>query len=123
MITELTRERDALSALLALENRKAGDAGEPVTKSRTLVPLSDFLITKAAAFGAIGKDDLKSEAEAAGYPEAQNGRAFHFTLMNITKAGKLIRLPDGRYAHPSPVPLGSLFATVQEEEATMRTVM
>jgi len=123
-IADLTRERDALAALLALEDRKAGAGTAPVLKPRILVPLGDFLITKAAAYGAVTKDELRTEADAAGYPEAKSGRSFHFVLMNIAKAGKLTRLADGRYAHPSPSPaLGSLFGSKQEEEADMPTIM
>lgn len=125
---DLTRERDALSALLALENRKVPEGSEEHTKPRVLAPLSDFLITLAASYGAVRKDQLRAEADAAGYPEAKNGRSFHFVLMNIAKAHKLHQLPDGRYAHPnSPQPLSGLFGMNgldgQDREVEVRTVM
>lgn len=124
VIAEITRERDALSVMVAVEDRKAGTPAPIDIKPRALVPLSDFLITKAAAYGAVSKDELKAEAEAAGYPEAKSGRQFHFVLMNVTKAHKLHRLPDGRYAHPNPSPaLSGLFAQRETEEGKMRTVM
>ncbi len=122
-LEDITRERDALAALLAVENRKAPGGEKSEQKPRVTASLSDFLIAVAAAHGAIKKDQLRAEADAAGYPEAKNGRAFHFVLMNITKAHKLHQLPDGRYAHPNPPALSELYAPPKTEEGTMPTLM
>jgi hypothetical protein len=100
-LTALARERAALEQLLAIEDARAG-IGAPTLaqKLATLVPLSDFLVAKVQAHGPIEKDDLRAEASLAGYLADGNGRAFHITLMNIAKCGRLLHLPDGRYGFP-----------------------
>jgi hypothetical protein len=104
-IAALDRERAALEQMLAIEEGRTGAA--PLTEARRaarLVPLADFMVTKVHAHGPLDKDQLRAEANLAGYFSEADGRTFHTTLMNITKCGRLIRLPDGRYAFPDRQP-------------------
>lgn len=98
-IAALDRERDAVRQLLAIEQRREGIPPIAVD-ARSLVPLTDFLMAKVQAYGPIDKEALRQEARTAGYFDEGNGRAFHTTLLNITKHGKLIQLPDGKYRSP-----------------------
>jgi hypothetical protein len=100
-VTALARERAALEQLMALEDERAGiPAPTRAQRLATLVPLGDFLVTKVQAHGPMEKEQLRAEASLAGYVAAGNGRAFHITLINVTKCGRLVHLPDGRYSYP-----------------------
>jgi hypothetical protein len=100
-LTALARERAALEQLMALEDERAGiPAPTRAQRLAALVPLGDFLVTKVQAHGPMEKEQLRAEASLAGYVAAGNGRAFHITLINVTKCGRLVHLPDGRYAYP-----------------------
>jgi hypothetical protein len=110
-LTTLGRERAALEQLLALENERHDIPGPTLAqKIATLVPLGDFLVTKLQAHGPMEKEQLRAEARLAGYAAAGNGRAFHITLLNVTKCGRLVHLPDGRYAYPER-PATTLFGS------------
>jgi hypothetical protein len=98
-LTALARERAALEQLLAIEDERAGIPSPTLAqKLATLVPLGDFLVTKVQAHGPREQAQLRAEASLAGYLADGNGRAFHITLINVTKCGRLVHLPDGRYA-------------------------
>ena len=121
VLDSLDRERAALQQMLELEESREGAplsiSADPPKPFR--VSLADFLITKIYAHGPLSKDEIREQADRAGYFDELDGRTFHTTLMNITKGGKLQRLADGRYAHPRPT--GSLFgieAKQKEEEMT-----
>jgi hypothetical protein len=106
-IAVLEQERAALAQLLDIEEKRYGTlpAAIEAQKKRRLVPLADFLVTKVHAHGPMDKDQLRAEADLAGYFEDGNGRTFHTTLMNITNGGRLIRLSDGRYDFPNREPI------------------
>jgi hypothetical protein len=107
----LERERRALEALLAIEQERDGALPQNLPAPRPVLPLGEFLTTKLHAHGAMDKDELRVQAEAAGYfNDVTNGRTFHTTLMNLVKHGKIIQLPDGRYAYPTRAPRAELFA-------------
>jgi hypothetical protein len=101
-IVGLERERIAVEQLLAIEEERHGISADAVEARKTarLVPLAEFLITKVYTHGPMEKDQLREEANLAGYFAEGNGRKFHTTLMNIAKYGRLIHFPDGRYAFP-----------------------
>jgi hypothetical protein len=116
-IQRITRERSAIADLLAIENERAI---EPLAVERPkLAPLMEFLLAKVCAHGPVDKDQLRAETNAAGYFDEGNGRAFHTTLMNITRGGKVIQLPDGRYAAPTTP--GNLFNP--NREGNVPTIM
>ena len=120
ILTTLAAERAALEQLLAVENERHGiPAPTLAQKIATLVPLRDFLVIKVQAHGPMEKDQLRAEAKLAGYLADGNGRTFHITLMNVTKRGRLVHLPDGRYAAPSREP--AMFD--QSEGGEMQTLM
>jgi hypothetical protein len=107
----LERERRALEALLAIEPERDGVLPQNLPPPRPVLPLGEFLTTKLHAHGAMDKDELRVQAEDAGYfNDVTNGRTFHTTLMNFVKHGKIIQLPDGRYAYPTRAPNKELFA-------------
>jgi hypothetical protein len=123
-IAALDRERAALEQLLAFEDQRDGVGSSEIKRTARLVPLADFMITKVHAHGPMEKDQLRSEASLAGYFADGNGRTFHLTLMNITNAGRLVRLPDGRYAFPERGSSASLFGMDQSEGGeSMKTLM
>jgi hypothetical protein len=110
-IAALERERKALEALLAIEQERDGVLPLDRPAARPILPLGEFLKTKVHAHGPMDKDELRSEADIAGYfDDATNGRTFHTTLMNFVKHGKITQLPDGRYAYPERAPHAELFA-------------
>jgi hypothetical protein len=116
----LGRERAALEQLLEAENERHGiPALTRAQKITTLVPLRDFLVTKVQTHGPMEKEQLRAEVKLAGYLAGVNGRTFHITLMNVTKQGWLVHLPDGRYAAPNREP--AMFD--QSEEGEMQTLM
>jgi hypothetical protein len=123
-ITTLERERLAVEQLLAIEEERQGiaPAAAEARKTARLVPLADFLIAKAYTHGPIDKDQLREEANLAGYFAEGNGRTFHATLMNVTKCGRLVHRPDGRYAVPDG-PAATLDAVDQTMEGEMQTLM
>jgi hypothetical protein len=121
-ITSLDRERAALEQLLVIEDQRNGIEPSEIKRTARLVPLADFMVTKVHTHGPLEKDQLRSEADLAGYFADGNGRTFHLTLMNITNAGRLTRLSDGRYAFPEREP-NSLFGMDQSKEANMKTLM
>lgn len=107
----LERERRALEALLAIEQERDGVLPQRLPTPRPVLPLGEFLTTKLHAHGAMDKDELRAQAETAGYfNDVTNGRTFHTTLMNFVKHGKIIQLPDGKYAYPARAPHAELFA-------------
>jgi hypothetical protein len=102
-IAALNAEQSALEQLMRLEAERTGQSRpEPVLPSKPKLSLLDFLLTKAHADGPIEKDELRRHAELAGYfaDGEAGGRKVHTTLMNLASAGRLHRLPDGRYAFP-----------------------
>jgi hypothetical protein len=107
----LERERRALEALLAIEQERDGVLPQNRPASRPILPLGEFLTTKLHAHGAMDKDELRTQAENGGYfNDVTNGRTFHTTLLNFVKHGKIIQLPDGRYAYPTRASSKELFA-------------
>jgi hypothetical protein len=116
----LGSERAALEQLLAAESERQGIAVPTLAqKLATLVPLGDFFVAKLRAHGPMEKAQLRAEAKLAGYFTAGDGRTFHFTLMNIKNGGRVVQLPDGRYACPDRKP-----ATLEQpEEADVQTLM
>jgi hypothetical protein len=115
----LGRERAALEQLLESENERHGIP--PLTRAQkvaVLVPLADFLVTKVQTHGPMRKDQLLIEAKLAGYLAGGNGRSLHITLMNVTKWGRLVRLPDQRYAAPNHE-----HAMFDQEGGEMQTLM
>jgi hypothetical protein len=101
-IEGLDRERTAVEQLLKVEEERHGASPGEVEARKTarLVPLATFIETKVHAHGPMDKDQLRAEANLAGYFIDGNGRTFHATLMNIAKCGRVLQLPDGRYAFP-----------------------
>ena len=101
----LDRERKALEALLTIEEERDGAVPLAPPLGRPILPLGEFLTTKVHAHGPMDKDELRSEADLAGYfDDVTNGRTFHTTLMNFVKHGKIVQLPDGKYAYPARTP-------------------
>jgi hypothetical protein len=101
-IEMLDRERDALLALLKIEENREGALPLERPIARPILPLGEFLTTKLHAHGPMDKDDLRLHADEAGYfNDVTNGRTFHTTLMNYVKHGKIIQSSDGRYAYPT----------------------
>jgi GAF domain-containing protein len=94
-LRSIAAERAALKQLLSIEDHRASALPPFTARSAPTIPLGDFLIAKVRACGALEKEELRAAAEEAGY---RDGRAFHTTLMNITKGGKLQQYSDGRYA-------------------------
>lgn len=119
-VTRIDKDREALYRMLELEDARNGEEVALIPRTRTLISLSEFLVVKVHAHGPITKDELKSEANAAGYFEDNNGRSFHTTLMNLVKHGKVTQLEDERYVFHT-VSHG-LFAP-EREEASMQMVM
>jgi hypothetical protein len=125
MVSSLDREREAVKQMLDIEEARQGVPAGLIESRKTarLVALPDFIITSVRAHGPIDKDQLRSVIEAAGYFAEGNGRMFHTTLMNITKAGRLSLLADGRYALPSERKASTLFegdnATSEEGARTL----
>lgn len=116
----LARERAALEQLIVIEGERAGIGAATLTqKLATLVPLSDFLTAKAMTFGPMEKGQLRAEAKLAGYFTKSDGRTFHITLMNMKNSGRLVQLPDGRYACPAIQPTTS----EHPKGAEMKTLM
>lgn len=116
----LGRERAALEQLLEAENERHGIPRlTRAQKLAVLVPLADFLVTKVEAHGPMQKDELRAEARLAGYFADGSGRTFHITLMNVTKRGRIVRLPNGQYAAPIREP--AMFD--QAEGREMQTLM
>jgi hypothetical protein len=101
-IEGLDQERVAVEQLLKIEEERHGASPSEaeVRKTARLLPLAAFIETKVHAHGPMDKDQLRAEANLAGYFVEGNGRTFHTTLMNITKCGRVVQLPDGRYAFP-----------------------
>jgi hypothetical protein len=91
-LESLTKEREAIDALIAIEDRRLGGVGTSPLADRTLAPLGDFILaTVCSQGGPMGKEAIKAEAEAVGYfADGSNGRTFHTTLMNLVKHGKLV---------------------------------
>jgi hypothetical protein len=125
LIAELDRERAALQQMLTIEEQRDGLPTTGTKRPARLVSLADFMVTKIHAHGPLDKDQLRAEADLAGYfsDGEGDGRTFHTTLMNITKGGRLIRLPDGRYAFPERK-AGALFGMGEPtKEDGMKTLM
>lgn len=115
-IAAIDGERAAIKQLLRIEESRASALPFAIGPSSPTVPLQDFLIAKAqSTTGPLSKDELRAAAEEAGYAD---GRAFHTTLMNITKGGRLHQLKDGRYVIP-PLGCEPLF-NIEEGEDEMR---
>jgi hypothetical protein len=121
-IVGLERERIAVEQLLAIEEERHGIPADAVEAGKTarLVPLAEFLITKVYTHGPMEKDQLREEANLAGYFAEGNGRKFHTTLMNITKCGRLVHRPDGRYAFPARHPATLFGSDDQPRESAMQ---
>ncbi|WP_457796064.1 hypothetical protein [Methylocystis sp. S23] len=94
-LRSIAAERAALKQLLSIEDHRASALPLFTARSAPTIPLGDFLVAKVRTCGALEKEELRAAAEEAGY---RDGRAFHTTLMNITKGGRLQQYPDGRYA-------------------------
>jgi hypothetical protein len=121
-IEALERERKTLQQLLAIEDGHHNVMPDGIKRTARLVRLDDFLVGRVRASGPMDKDQLRAEADLAGYFVEGNGRTFHTTLMNIV-GHRLIRQPDGRYALPDNQP-GTLFGMGNStEEAGMKTLM
>ena len=120
-ISDLERELAAIQQILAIEDqRHDGGTLSEIRTRRPLISLADFIITKVHAHGPMHKEELRSEAELAGYLSDGDGRTFHATIMNITKGGRIIQHQDGRYGFPERQ--STLFGTGQTEDE-MKTVM
>jgi hypothetical protein len=121
LVEALDRECAALEVLLAIEDQRAGVTPAEIEVRRTarLLPLADFLTTKVHAHGPMDKDELRREADLAGYFAEGDGRTFHTTLMNISKGGRLIRLSDGRFAFPQREQSSPDFQSEEEIEKTL----
>jgi hypothetical protein len=121
----IDRERDALKKLLEIEDRRA--LAMPALKfgSAPKVPLADFLIAKVQTSAPIEKDALREAADEAGYTDH---RAFHTTLLNITRKGRLSQDSSGRYLPATTEALG-IFGRLmsrdpaEHEECEMRRLM
>jgi hypothetical protein len=101
-IGSLSAEQAALERLIQVElARTGGQLSEPVLP-KPKFSLLDFLLTKVHADGPIEKEQLRRHAELAGYfaDGDAGGRKVHTTLLNLVSAGRLQRLPDGKYAFP-----------------------
>lgn len=103
-VEAIHEQRRALITILNAENEATGSPAEPEFQARNMrLPLKDHFITYVHTYGPQTKDDLKDAATRAGYfdEDSSGGRTAHAILMNLTTSGKLIRLPDGRYAAPN----------------------
>ena len=120
----LDQEKDALTKLIMIESERVGQPAPPPQAAKYKLPLADFFITKIHAIGPLSKEELREHADLAGYFEGKDGvgRIVHTTLMNVTSAGKLKKLPDDRYAFPQ-ADGPSLFAAHEPEDGAMQTVM
>ena len=101
-ISLLNVEQNAIEQLLRSELARTGSAMEEPVLPKPKLSLVDFLLTKLHADGAMAKEDIRRHAQLAGYfgDEDAGGRRVHATLMNLVSAGRLHRLPDGKYAFP-----------------------
>jgi hypothetical protein len=115
-VAELERERDALRTMLGIEDKREGLPPTALPPGRKM-PFSDFVLTAVHTHGPIGKEDLRSQASAAGYDDDGTlGRTLHTTLMNYVKAGKLILQAGGLYVHAgSSRSLADMFGAAKEE--------
>ncbi|MFH6781495.1 MULTISPECIES: hypothetical protein [Methylobacterium] len=106
---ELNDERSATGALLAIEQRRHGDATAPSSPTLTM-GLADFLLNETRKKEMASKDDLRSAAALAGYfPNGESGgRAVHTTLLNLVRAGRLAEAADGLYYAPESLDLEKL---------------
>ena len=101
-ISSLNAEQNALEQLLRSELARTGCTMMQPVLSKPKLSLLDFLLTKLHADGPMSKEEIRRHAQLAGYfaDDDRGGRKVHATLMNLLSAGRLHRLPDGRYSFP-----------------------
>ncbi|WP_156368939.1 hypothetical protein [Methylobacterium sp. Leaf100] len=95
----LQEERSAIQSMMAVEMRRHGDDSRI---HAPLLPLQDFVVREAFKRGITSKEDLRLAAVKAGYfPDGETGgRQIHTTVLNLTRANRLIEVQDGRYKAP-----------------------
>ncbi len=97
---EVKEELVALETLLRLEERKSGQE-QTADSSAPRLPLAEFFLTALHAHGALSKDDLRDQAERAGYfaDGEGSGRTVHVTLLNLCRTGRAKEIEPGIYMH------------------------
>jgi hypothetical protein len=96
-VREIESLREAISNVLAIEDRLHGEHSEEPS-----VPIADFLVRAAAKYGPRSKEQFRAMAKEAGY--VVDGRTIHATVVNIVRGGRLEMLEDGRFGVPSEQP-------------------
>jgi hypothetical protein len=100
-LREANAESDALETLLRIEERTSERKLLPPKKKEERLSLADFFLTALHAHGRMSKDELRDQAERAGYFESgdSGGRATHATLLNLTRHGRIVEIEPGTYNH------------------------
>jgi hypothetical protein len=94
-VHDLEQERDLVTQLLNIEERRHGASNGFATGKPTL-PLGEFLVRAAAATGPKNKEEFRTMAEQAGYEI--DGRSVHAAATNGVRTGRLDIRADGRFA-------------------------
>jgi hypothetical protein len=104
-LKDLRSELEAVTALLAIEQRRQGaapaaaqaQAQPPARKPQQ--PLADFLIRKLVELGPMPKDAIQRLAVQEGYfADGDADRGVHAVLMHVVKGGSVRQLPNGDFA-------------------------
>jgi hypothetical protein len=98
-IEALHERRKALVTIINAENEEVGAPAESRRLPEMHLSLKDYFLTLLVTRGPQAKDELKEAALLAGYfDDSSAGRVTHATIMNMASSGRLMKLPDGRYA-------------------------
>ena len=89
-------ERATLDDMIALEERRHAAQTDTIALPQPTSTLGNFIVEAVQVAGPIDKDRLRAQAAEAGFVEG--GRAFNMTLQNVATAGRIKKLPDGRFA-------------------------
>ena len=98
---QLQEERELVSKLLDIENRRNPDE---IPESPTpphfaqVTGIADFIVTALRATGPKTKSQLCDMAIDAGY--RANGRIIHATVLNVMRGGRIAELQDGVFGIP-----------------------
>jgi hypothetical protein len=102
---QVKEEYLALETLLRLEEQKSGREATAGNYASRL-PLAEFFLTALHAHGALSKDELRDQAERAGYfgdLDGGSGRTIHATLLNLCRTGRAKEIEQGVYMHAMAV--------------------
>jgi len=99
-LADLKAEWETINRLLVAEQRRLGVSPETPAQPKPKMSLDDFFVQVAEKFGTASKQNLREEAEHAGYfvDGGPNGRRTHATIMNIVRSGRLREIEPDVYA-------------------------